>query len=308
MFACIAMVLYFEKSTNMEAAFGLSVTLTMLVTSFLVVMYLLTKRIPKPWIILFSLIFFPLEIMFLIANLSKVHHGGWITLVTGTLLSLIMYIWYKGKEAQRKFTAYIPLQQQVRVLQKLSRDKEVLKFATHLVYLSSAENENLVEKKSIASILKAPVKKADIYWFVHINVTDEPYTMEYRLKTLALNDIYHLTFNLGFRVEPRVDLFFKIVLEELIKSRELMIEDTPDLKYTLNKAGDYKFMLGDSYLSYDNDLPEWKNFLLKSYYSLKNIAVKEEENFGLDISNVLVEKYPLMAGTAGQVSLKRLYD
>ena len=308
MFACIAMVLYFEKSTNMEAAFGLSVTLTMLVTSFLVVMYLLTKRIPKPWIILFSLIFFPLEIMFLIANLSKVHHGGWITLVTGTLLSLIMYIWYNGKEAQRKFTTYIPLQQQVQVLQKLSRDKEVLKFATHLVYLSSAENENLVEKKSIASILKAPVKKADIYWFVHINVTDEPYTMEYRVKTMAINDIYHLTFNLGFRVEPRVDLFFKIVLEELIKSRELMIEDTPDLKYTLNKAGDYKFMLGDSYLSYDNDLPEWKNFLLKSYYSLKNIAVKEEENFGLDISNVLVEKYPLMAGTAGQVSLKRLYD
>jgi KUP system potassium uptake protein len=306
--ACIIMVLYFEKSTNMEAAFGLSVTLTMIVTSFLVVMYLATKRIPMPWIILFSLIFFPLEIMFLIANLSKVQHGGWITLVTGSTLSMIMYMWYKGKEEQRKFTIYIPLQQEVEILQKLSCDKEVSKFATHLVYLSSANNENMIEKKSISSIFTPPVKKADIYWFVHINVTDEPYTMEYRVKTISHNDIYHLTFNLGFRVEPRVDLFFKIVLESLIKSKELMIEDTPDLKYTLNKTGDYKFILGDSYLSYDNDLSKWNNFLLKSYYNLKKIAVREDENFGLDISNVLVEKYPLVVGSVEKVFLKRLID
>jgi KUP system potassium uptake protein len=189
---------------------------------------------------------------------------------------------------------------------QLSRDKAIPKYATHLIYLSSAENEKMVEQKSTSSVFKLPLKKADVYWFVHINVTDEPYTMEYRLKTLAHNDIYHLTFNLGFRVEPRVDLFFKTVVQELIESREMMIESTPDLKYTQNKAGDYKFIIGDSYLSYDNKLPAWKNMLLKIYYSLKGIAVKEEENFGLDASNVMVEKYPLVVSPVRNIYLKRL--
>jgi KUP system potassium uptake protein len=308
MIACIGMVLYFQKSTNMEAAFGLSVTLTMLVTSFLVVVYLLTKRIAKSWIVLFSIIFFPVEIMFLIANLSKVHHGGWITLVIGSLLSVVMYIWYRGEEEQKKITTYIPIKQQIAVLQQLSCDNEITKFATHLVYLTKADNVHLIEKKSISSILKPPVKKADIYWFVHINVTDEPYTMEYRLKTLATNDIYYLTFNIGFRVEPRVDLFFKSVIDELTESGELLIEYSPDLKYTLNKTGDYKFMLADSYLSYDNNLSQWKNFLLKSYYNIRKIALKEEENFGLDVSNVWVEKYPLVLSPVGHIHLKRLLN
>lgn len=308
MLACIGMVLRFEKSTNMEAAFGLSVTLTMLVTSFLVLLYLHTKRIAGVWIILFGLVFFTVEGMFLIANLSKIAHGGWITLVIGFLLSIAMYIWYKGKQIQKKFIANIPLEKQVPVLQQLSRDKEIQKYATHLIYLSSAENENMVEEKSIASILKAPVKKADVYWFVHIKVTDEPYTMAYKVKTLALNDIYHLTFILGFRTEPKIDRFFRIVVEDLTASGELVLDKTPDLKYSLSTIGDHKFMLGDSFLSYDNKLPKWKNFLLKSYYSLKKIAVREEENFGLDINNVLVEKYPLVVSPVNDITLKRQFE
>jgi KUP system potassium uptake protein len=271
-------------------------------------MYLLTKRVAIPWIILFSLVFFPVEIMFLIANLSKLQHGGWITLVIGILLSAAMYVWHKGKQIQKKFIINIPLKDQVPVLQQLSRDKEIPKYATHLIYLSNAENENMVEEKSISSILKAPIKKADIYWFVHINVTDEPYTMEYKVKMLVPNDIYHLTFNLGFRVQPKVDRFFRTVVEELTASGELVLEKTPDLKYSLNIIGDHKFILGDSFLSYDNKLSQWKNLLLKSYYSLKKIAVREEENFGLDKSNVLVEQYPLVVVPIGNIYLKRLVN
>jgi KUP system potassium uptake protein len=305
MLACIGMVLYFEKSTNMEAAFGLSVTLTMLVTSFLVVMYLLTKRVAKFWIILFGLIFFSIEGMFLIANLSKVHHGGWITLVIGALLSIVMYIWYKGEQIHKKFISYIFLEPHVPLLQQLSRDKKIAPYTTHLIYLSNAGNENMVEKRSIDSILRSPEKKADIYWFVHINVTDEPYTMEYKVKILAPHDVYHLTFNLGFRIEPRVDLMFRKVAEELRATGELILERNPDSKYNLNTGGDHLFMLGDSYLSYDNDLPQWKNFMLKSYYTLKRIAVKEEENFGLEKSNVLAEKYPLIVNPVSGIWLKR---
>ncbi|MBL7722933.1 MAG: KUP/HAK/KT family potassium transporter [Chitinophagaceae bacterium] len=305
MLACIGMVLYFEKSTNMEAAFGLSVTLTMLVTSFLVVLYLHIKRVKKTLIILFAFVFLSIEGMFLVANLNKVQHGGWITLLIGSVLSAVMYIWYKGKQAQKKFIVQVPLQQQIPVLRQLSRDKEVPKYSTHLIYLSNADNDNMVEKKSIDSILRSPSKKADVYWFMHINVTDEPYTMEYKVKTLELNDIYHLTINLGFRIEPRVDLFFRTILEELIESGELKLEAAPDFKYSQSKIGDYKFILGNSYLSFDNELPAWKSFLLKAYYNIKKIAVREEENFGLEANNVLVEQYPLVVSPVGKLWLKR---
>lgn len=308
LFACIGMVLYFKKSTNMEAAFGLSVTLTMLVTSFLVIMYLHIKRVAWPLIALFAVIFLTIEGLFLIANLSKVQHGGWITLLIGTVLSAIMYIWYKGKQVQKNFIVQVPLLQQVPVLQQLSKDAAVPRYATHLIYLSNAENEKMVEKKSIDSILRSPSKKADVYWFVHINVTDEPYTMEYKVNTLSLNDVYHLTFNLGFRIDPRVDLFFRTILEELIESGELTLDHAPDFKYSMTKTGDYKFLLGDSYLSTDNDLSKEKNILLQFYYNLKTIAVKEEENFGLEASNVTVEKYPLIINPVGKLWLKRNMD
>jgi KUP system potassium uptake protein len=307
MIACVAMVLYFKKSTNMEAAFGLSVTLTMLVTSFLVVMYLLTKRVAMIWIVLFGLIFFTIEGMFLVANLSKLMHGGWITLMIGIVLSLIMYVWYKGKQEQVKLMSYIPLAQQVPVLQQLSRDAAIKKYATHLVYLSSSNNENYIEQKSISSILNAPVKKANFYWFVHINITDEPFTQEYKVNILAPNDIYHLTFNLGFRIEPRLDMFFRFVAQELINTKELVIDKTSDMKYCLNPIGDYKFVLGDSYLSNENNLSEWKKILLSFYYKLKEIAINEEENFGLEESNVWVEKYPLIVSPVKNLSLKRSF-
>lgn len=305
MLACVGMVLYFQKSANMEAAFGLSVTLTMLITSFLVVTYLLIKRTARSWIILFSVVFFSIEGVFLVANLSKVHHGGWITLVIGTLLSIIMYVWFRGEQIHRKFVSYVSLEDQVPVLQELSRNKKIQQYATHLIYLDSSPHANMIEGRSIKSIMKSPEKKADIYWFVHIHVTDEPYTMEYKVKALTPHDVYHLTFNLGFRIEPRIDLMFRTVVEELRSRGELLLDRTPDSKYTLDKGGDHIFMLGHSYLSYDNDLSQGKYFLLKFYYSLRKISIHEEKNFGLEIGNVLVEKYPLVVSPVTGIWLKR---
>ena len=305
MLACVGMVLYFEKSTNMEAAFGLSVTLTMLVTSFLAIAYLHTKRTAMAWIVLFGVIFLSIEGMFLVANLSKVHHGGWITLLIGTLLSIVMYVWYKGEQVHRKFIKYTSLEEQVPALQQLSRNKRIQQTATHLIYLSSSDKPHFVEERSIKSIMKTPEKKADIYWFVHINVTDEPYTMEYKVKALAPHDVYHLTFNLGFRIEPRVDLMFRTVIAELRKKGELLLDRTPDSKYCLDKGGDHIFMLGDSYLSYDNELSNANYFMLRFYYVLKKIAVREEKNFGLEVSNVLVEQYPLVVSPITGIWLTR---
>ncbi|MFI5188246.1 MAG: KUP/HAK/KT family potassium transporter [Chitinophagales bacterium] len=305
MLACIGMVLYFQKSTNMEAAFGLSVTLTMLITSVLVVMYLLTKRTSKPLIILFALVFFSIEGVFLVANLSKVQHGGWITLLIGTFLSIVMYVWYNGEQIHRKFIGYVSLDDQITVLQELSRDKKVPQYVTHLIYLTNSYHENLIEKQSMHSILKFPEKKADIYWFVHINVTDEPYTTEYKVKILAPNDVYHLDFNLGFRIEPKLDLMFRTVVNELRTRGELMLERTPVSKYILNQGEDHIFILNDSYLSNDNEISQGNFFLLKFYYLLRQIAVKKEKNFGIETCNAQTEKYPLVVNPISRLYLRR---
>lgn len=306
MLACIGMVLYFKRSTNMEAAFGLSVTLTMLVTSFLMVAYLMTKRTPVPIIVLFSLVFFSIEGIFLIANLNKIFYGGWMTLLIGTFLSVIMYVWYFGEKIHRKFVTYLSLESQIPFLQELGRRRKIPFYATHLVYLSNADNEHRIEEQSIQSILKAPEKKADIYWFVHIHVTDEPYTMEYSVKALAPNDVYHLTLYLGFRIEPKVDLMFRSIVMDLKERQELMLEHSASLKYNIDPRSDYLFMLGESYLSSDNDISPVKYFLLKFYYLLRKISVKKERDFGLEISNVLTEKYPLVVNPLDKLYLRRI--
>ena len=289
----------------MEAAFGLSVTLTMLITSFLVVMYLLTKRTRRSLIILFAFVFFSVEGMFLVANLNKIHHGGWITLLIGTILSIVMYVWYRGEQIHTKFIGYVSLDEQIPTLLQLSSDKRIPFYSTHLIYLSNSLNQKMVEKRSIDSILRSPEKKAEIYWFVHLHVTDEPYTLEYKLKALAPNYVYQLTFNLGFRIEPRVDLMFRSVVEELRAKRELILGSSGESKYNLDKSGDHIFMLSDSYLSGDNDISRGKFFLLKFFYLLKKIALKKEKNFGLEISNVLSERYPLVVNPVTRLFLRR---
>jgi len=190
-------------------------------------------------------------------------------------------------------------------LQELSRKRKLPFYATHLVYLSNADNERSIEQNSVQSILRSPEKRADIYWFVHIQVTDEPYTMEYSVRTLALNDIYHLTLYLGFRVEPKVDLMFRSIVNDLKESHDLMLEHSANLKYNIDPRSDYLFMLGDSYLSPDNDISQVKYFLLQAYYLLRKISVRKERNYGLETSNVITEKYPLVVSPISNLYLRR---
>lgn len=304
MAACCGMVLYFRKSTNMEAAFGLSVTLTMLATSFLTLFYFRVRRQPrwKPWV--FGTVFLTLEGLFLVANLAKLLHGGWITLLIGLLLSFMMYVWYYGDRTHRRFLRYVPLAEQVPLLLGLDRDPSIPYYVTHLVCLSSADNDNLVEERSVLSIVRSPVKKADFYWFVHLVVTDEPYTREYRVRSLVSNEVYHVVFRLGFRIDPRIDLMFRQVVADLKASGELQ-DRHGGSRYNLDPRSDYLFLLGDSYLSADNELSQVSYFLLRAYYNLRSLSVKKQASFGLELSNVYLEKYPVVIKPWSQLWLKR---
>lgn len=208
--ACILTTLHFQKSTAMEAAFGLSVTLTMLTTTALMAMYLVARRTPIPLVILITGVFLTVEISFLIANLQKVAEGGWIMLVVGGVLITIMLTWRKGKAEQQKLVRYVDMKKElVETLSNLSHNEGIPRFATNLVYLKASARTGVVEEKVLNSIFQTPTKRADVYWFLNVHVTDEPYTMKYEAHVLKPNDVYDVVLHLGFRVEPKIDLFFR---------------------------------------------------------------------------------------------------
>jgi KUP system potassium uptake protein len=307
MIACIGMVLHFRESGKMEAAFGLSVTLTMITTTVLVALWLRSRRTPLIVVAIFTTLFLTVEISFLIANLQKVKEGGWIMLVVGAFLTFIMLVWRTGRLQQKKLITLSKLQpQNLHLLVELSHHNEISSFATNLIYLTTSSDPNEIEDKTLRSIFSNPIKKADVYWFFHVDIDDEPYTLQYSVATLSVNDVYHVTLRLGFRVQPRVDLFFRHIANELISKGELKLERSPMMEFAMNDIGDYKFVIINSYLSFDNDLPFWKSILIKSYYNLKGIGVTEDVNYGLDASNVIVEKYPLVYTNKQNLKLQRI--
>lgn len=294
MAGCISMVLYFHESTRMEAAFGLSVTLTMLMSTLLINFYLRIKRVPFVATMLITGLFLFIELSFLVANFRKIKEGGWITLVIGSCLFMVMFTWYKGKKIKQSFVGLVKVDEYSDVLRRLSADVNIPKYATNLAYLTASGSSRKIERTAIDSILSRSPKRADIYWFLHVNVVDEPYALSYRVDTIVPNDLYFITFNFGFRIAPRLDYYFGQVINELIKTGEIDISNREERHYQENRIGDFRFLLLEPFLSFENDLPFGKRFLIRSYFNLKYISVKETVNFGLDRSNVTVEQYPII--------------
>lgn len=307
MVCCIGMVLYFKESSRMEAAFGLSVTLTMLTTTILIALWLRAKRRPMVLVVLVAVIFLSVEFSFLIANLQKIKEGGWIMLVVGALLTGIMLVWRSGRLQQKNMVSFRQLNNgDLGKLVELSHQEQISSYTTNLIYLTASSDPYEVEDKTVRSIFANPIKKADVYWFFHVNIADEPYTLQYSVTSLSANDVYHVNLKLGFRVQPRVDLFFRMIVQELLASDELQLDKTPIMHFAANEIGEYKFVIINSYLSFDNNLPFWKALLMKSYYNLKGIGVSDDVNYGLDTSNVVLEKYPLLFTDRPPLNLKRI--
>ena len=303
---CCGIVLYFQKATNMEAAYGLAITMCMIATTILFANYLVLHRNPPVLIYLYLLVYFSIEISFLIANLDKFPHGGYVTLVVGGALFFIMYIWYRARKIKNRYVEFVRLENYITNLQELSNDKSIPKYSTHLVYLTSADNPKEIEHKIIYSILNRKPKRADIYWFIHVVTLDDPYTMEYSVDHVVPNDIIRIEFRLGFRVQPRINLMFRKVVEDLVANREVNITSRYESLERNNVVGDFQFVVMEKFLSQDNELPITERFIMKAHFWLKEISLSEERGFGLDTSNVFVEKFPLIVSPVTTVKLKRL--
>jgi KUP system potassium uptake protein len=304
---CCGIVLYFRNSGNMEGAYGLAITLCMIATSILFANYLVLHRVNSVWIYLYLIVYFTIEFSFLIANLlEKFPHGGYVTLVVGGFLFLIMYVWYRSRKIKNRYVEFVRLDHYLPLLQELSNDTTINKYATHLIYLSSANNPKEIEHKIMHSILNKKPKRADIYWFVHVDTLDDPYTCEYEVQTIIPNEVIRVEFRLGFRMEPKINLMFRKVVEDMVANKEVNIVSRYESLQRNNIVGDFEFIVMEKFLSQDNELPFWEKIVMKLYFWLKEIGLSEERGFGLDPSNVKVEKFPLIVAPVTKLYLKRI--
>ncbi len=303
---CIGVMFIFRESGHMEAAYGFFIVVAMLMTSTLMYGYL---RYVLRWrlavVLMIMAVFFTVESAYFVANAVKLMERPWFALSVLSLVG-IMYMWYRGRKITNRFLDFIPLADHAQALRDLSDDKEITKYATHLVYLTKANSPAEVEKHVIDSILARKVKRADIYWFVHVNYTDSPYTMEYQVRELIDDKVIRVDFNLGFRVQPRINKLFRRVLEELEADHELEFRS----KYESIKKGDFHtdicYVLTERVLSVENEFNFRKDAILDFYYLLKGMALDDREAFGLEPNNTVVEQVPLVLAAAREMPLRRV--
>lgn len=305
---CVAVVLYFQKSDNMEAAYGLSVTATMLMSTILLSNYFIINRVNKAYIWAFLIFYLIFEGIFFAANAIKFMHGGFVTVIIASVIIFLMLIWVEAKKIRRRLVGAVKINDYLDQLISLSNDSGVPKYATNLVFLSRVSKEMKIEEKVIYSILATQPKRADIYWFVNIQVTDEPYTMDYKVNIVSPDDVVKVTFFLGFRVEQRMNFFLKKVVNDLVDNEEVNIVPRYHSLKDSSHAGDFKFILLEEFLSHENDLPVFEQIVMEIYLFVKSWTASPKNWFGLDSDSVYIEKVPLILRPAKGVNLRRIID
>ncbi|GAA3748799.1 MULTISPECIES: KUP/HAK/KT family potassium transporter [Flavobacterium] len=305
-FGCVGIVLHFEKSGNMEHAYGLAIILCMIMTTILLNYYLIMKRVKLYFMVPLITIYLLIEFSFLFANITKFAEGGYVTLIIASMLISVMTIWYLAKKINKNYTKVVKVDDYKQVLVELSQDLSIPKYATHLVYMTNANRVDELEEKIIYSILQKRPKRADIYWFVHVNILTEPYKTQYKVTEIAKDDIYRIDFNLGFREPTKINLMFREVIKDMVKRGEVDITSRYESLNKNNIIGDFKFVLSEKFLSNDNDLRWHENIIMNSYFFIKKLSLSEERAFGLDSSSVKIEKFPMVLHAPENIGLTRI--
>ena len=303
---CIGVVLLFKHSADMEAAYGLSITVAMLMTTILVSKFLKRRKVPSYLINLFLVVYLLVEGTFLYGNLGKFVDGGWFTLGIGLLLFGVMWSWHTARRIRNRYVKFVEIEDYYQVLKELSDDETVPKYASQLVYLTSANFNSEIESKIIYSILQKQPKRADVYWLVHVDVMDEPYTRDYEVDFLVPNKLIRIDFKLGFRVEQQINLLFRKVVEDLVKKGEVDITSRYKSLNQRKIVGDFRFVVIEKVLSRSHNLSFYERVIMAIHTQLKKVSISEERGFGLDLSFVTVEKVPLMLADPETVVINRV--
>lgn len=303
---CIGIVWYFEKSSAMEHAYGLAIVLCMIMTTILLNFYLIMKRVKWYFIGALITVYLTIEFSFLAAILPKFIHGGFVTLIIASALVGIMGTWYLAKQISKNYTKIVKIDDYKKVLAELSVDLSIPKYATHLVYMTNSNRSDEIEEKVMYSILQKRPKRADLYWFIHVNILSEPYKKEYRVTEIVKDDIYRIDFYLGFREPTKINLMFKQVIKEMVDRGEVDITSRYESLNKNNIIGDFKFVLSEKFLSNDSDLTFFEKIVMNTYFIMKKLSLSEEKGFGLDSSSVKIEQFPLVIHAPEKIEMRRI--
>jgi KUP system potassium uptake protein len=305
--ACSFVVIFFRESSNMEAAYGLAITLTMIMTTLLLSSYLYQKRVSFKFIVLLLLvIYLTIEGSFLIANLHKFRNGGWFTLLLATMFFLIMYGWYFGRKLKNRYVTFVKIDKYIEMFKELSKDNSVPKTATNLVYIIKANSPDQVESKVIYSIFQKQPKRAKTYWFLHVDIKDDPDIFEYRVTHIIPGILIRVDFYLGFKVEPKINFYFKEVLEDLKNSGEINLESSFDSIRKRFLPPDFQYILIDRVMSRDYKLSNRENITLMFHSISRLLCISDVNALNLDSSNTIEEKVPIILNQYNYDRIKRM--
>jgi KUP system potassium uptake protein len=292
-FACSFVVILFKESSNMEAAYGLSITLTMIMTTLLLSYYLFQNKLDHRLIIFLLAIFLTIEGSFLIANLHKFMNGGWFTLLLASMFFILMYGWYFGRKLKNRYVTFVWLDKYLELFKTLAKDDSVPRMATNLVYIIKANSPDQVESKIIQSIFHKQPKRAKTYWFIHVDRTDEPDTFYYKVTQIIPDVLIRIDFYLGFKVEPKINLYFREVLEDLSVSGEIKLESSFDSLKKWSYPSDFVFVLIDRVMTRDYQLSKIENMTLWLHAISRLICISDIKALQLDTTNTIEEKVPI---------------
>ena len=305
-FGCVGIVLSFRESSRMEHAYGLAIILCMIMTTILLNFYLIMKRVKWYFIAPIITLYLIIELSFLRANIEKFMDGGFVTLGITLVLISIMTTWFLAKKISKNYTRIVKIDAYKKVLAELSVDLSIPKYATHLVYMTNSTKSDEIEEKVMYSILQKRPKRADLYWFIHVNILSEPYKKEFKVTEVIKDDLYRVDFYLGFREPTKINLMFKEVLKDMVKNGEVDVTSRYESLNKNNIIGDFKFVLSEKFLSNDSDLTFFENIIMNAYFFMKKFSLSEEKGFGLDSSSVKVEQFPMVLHAPEIIDMKRI--
>ena len=307
--ATIAIVLYFQTSAHMEAAYGLSITISMLATTILLYEWLVLKKINPLWNWIFLIFFGVLDIMFMISSLTKFTHGGYVSLFIAGVIGFIMYVWYYGNKVRDKResrNAYVRLDEYTDMLTNLSHDEDYPTYATNLVYMANVKYNKFIKREILYSILDKRPKRAKAYWFVTVNVTNEPFTAEYAVNTYGTKNVINIQLYLGFKKQTSVNVYIRQIVHDLIADGT--IEPQPQ-EYTTTPGrdvGDFSFVIVNDVISPQTQLVGYEKWLVEARVRLQNLSSNPASWFGLEYADTVIERVPLILGKPNPSYIKRI--
>ncbi len=305
---CSLVVIFFRKSSNMEAAYGLAITITMIISTFLLSLYLLQKRIHISLIILLLVTYLTIQGGFLVANLHKFQYGGWFTLMLAMAYFVIMFGWYFGRKIKNRHISFANLSEYIELFRDLRQDKTVPKIATNLVYIIKANKLDQVESKVLYSIFSKQPKRAETYWFLHVDRVDEPNRFEYDVNHIIPGILIRIDFHIGFKVDPKINLYFREVLEDLVNSGEIKLESSFESMRKHKFPGDFKFIFIERIMSRDYKLSEIENIILALHKVLRIIGLPAIRELKLDTTNTVVEQVPIIIDQNVDKRISRVFE